>query len=168
MGIDDTLSALPNPGTHSFPEYSLPRGDPVMPIAITSDELTTLLDLYETFAAVDPTGIDSNPFLQATTQFLEQTFGAPVYRPDEELADDIAAMLNDFSDDLAGDSLGVVDATPKHHKTLYFFLTSCRAYHSAPHIQFQPDRDAVDTLYDVYERVVDQEMYLKRPQTVLE
>lgn len=168
MGIDDTLSALPDPGAHSFPEYSLPRGDPVMPIALARDELTTLLNLYETFATVDPTGIDSNPFLEATTRFLEQTFGAPVYRPGEQLADDIAAMLNDFSDDLAGDSLGVIDATPKHHKTLYFFLTSCRAYRSAVHVRFDPDEDAIDTLYRVYERVVDQEMYLKRPQTVLE
>ncbi|NKE36396.1 hypothetical protein GWG54_11305 [Natronococcus sp. JC468] len=168
MGIDDTLSALPDPGGHSFPDYSLPKGDPVMPIAVTREELRTLLELYDTFAAVDPTGLDSNPFLKSTTRFLEQTFGTPVYRPDEQLVDDVAAMLNDFSDDLAGESVGVVDATPTHHKTLYFFLTSCRAYRSAMHIQFAPDEAAIDTLYEIYERVVDQEMYLKRPQTVLE
>ncbi|AGB37644.1 hypothetical protein [Natronococcus occultus] len=168
MGIDDTLSALPDPGGHSFPDYSLPKGDPVLPIAVTREELQTVLELYDTFAAVDPTGLDSNPFLRSTTRFLEQTFGTPVYRPDEQLVDDIAAMLNDFSDDLAGEAIGVVDATPKHHKTLYFFLTSCRAYHTAPHIQFRPAEDVIDTLYEIYERVLDQEMYLKRPQTVLE
>lgn len=168
MGIDDILSSVPDPRSHQFPEYSLPRGEPVMPIAVTREELQTLLELYETVAAVDPTGIDSNPFLQATTQFLEQTFGTPVYRPDEQLVDDIAAMLNDFSDDLAGEPLGVVDTTPKHHKTLYFFLTTCRAYRSAPHLQFEPDEGSIDTLYRIYERVIGQEMYLKRPQTVLE
>jgi hypothetical protein len=168
MGIDDTFSALPHPTGHSFPDYSLPQGEPVMPIAVTRAELNTLLDLYETFAAVDPTGLDSNPFLKSTTRFLEQTFGTPMYRPDEQLVDDVAAMLNDFSDDIGGESVGVVDATPKHHKTLYFFLTTCRAYHTAPHIRFQPDEAAIDILYEIYERVVDQEMYLKRPQTVLE
>lgn len=49
-----------------------------------------------------------------------------------------------------------------------FFLTSCKAYHVAPHIQFAPDESAVETLYSVYERVMDQEFYLKRPRSVLE
>ncbi len=168
MDIETILSKPPDPRSHSFPDYSLPQGEPVMPIAVTHDELSTLLSLYETFAAVDPTGIESNPFLKATTDLLEQTFGVPHYRPDEQLHDDIASMLNEFSDDLAGDEFGVVDATPAHHKTLYFFLTSCRGYYAAPHIQFEPAPEAVDTLYQIYDRVVDQEMYLKRPETVLE
>ncbi|WP_135306260.1 hypothetical protein [Haloarcula amylovorans] len=168
MALEQVFKQVPDPRSHSFPEYTLGQGDPVRPIAVTTDELTALLDLYERFAAVDPSGFDSNPFLQATSDFLNQTFGTTLKRPDEQLHDDIAAMLNDFSDDLGGRSLGVVDATPAHHRTLYFFLTSCKAYHLAPHIRFSPDEAAVQTLYDVYERVSDQEFYLKRPETVLE
>lgn len=168
MSLDQVFARVPDPGSHTFADYSLPKGDPVFPVAVTDEELTTLLSLYERFAAVDPTGIETNPFLQATSQFLERTFGAPLSRPDEALNDDIAALLNDFSDDLGGDALGVVDATPAHLRTLYFFLTTCQAYHTAPHIRFQPDADAVATLADVYERVADQEVYLKRPQSVLE
>jgi hypothetical protein len=168
MTLTDVFSQLPDPGSFSFPDYSIPKGEPVMPIAITAAELNTLLDLYETFAAVDPTGMESNPFFEATSQFLNQTFGTTLQRPDEQLNDDVAALLNDFSDDLGGDSMGVVDATPKHHQTLYFFLTSCKAYHTAPHIRFDPDPDAIETLYAVYKRVTEQEYYLKRPQTVLE
>lgn len=168
MEIEDVFSSLPSPGTHSFPDYSLPKGNPVLPIAITAEELETLLDLYDRFAAVDPTGIDSNPFLKASTEFLQQVFGAPAYRPDDQLADDIAAMLNDFSDDLGGAAIGVVDATPKHHQTLYFFLTSCKGYHLAPHVQFAPTAGSVETLYEIYQRVVEQDVYLKRPRTVLE
>lgn len=168
MSLDQVFSQLPDPQSHTFPDYSLPKGDPVLPIALTTEELSTLLDLYQTFAAVDPTGLDSNPFLEATTTFLEQTFGMPSSRPDEQLHDDIAALLNDFSDDLGGRSLGVVDATPKHHQTLYFFLISCKGYHFAPHIRFKPDQTAIETVYQVYERVTEQETYLKRPETVLE
>ena len=168
MSLDNVFSQLPNPQSHTFPDYSIPKGDPVMPIAITSEELSTLLGLYETFTAVDLTGIDSNPFLQATSTFLEQTFGMASYRPDEQLHDDIASLLNDFSDDLGGRSLGVVDASPKHHQTLYFFLTSCKGYHLAPHIRFDPDDEAIETLYRVYERVTEQDAYLKRPETVFE
>lgn len=168
MTLDHVFSQLPDPRSHTFPDYSLPKGDPVIPIALTADELSTLLELYETFTTVDPTGLDSNPFLKATNTFLQQTFGMPSHRPDKQLHDDIAALLNDFSDDLGGRSLGVIDATPKHHYTLYFFLTSCKGYHVAPHIQFEPDEEAIDTLYQVYLRVTEQETYLKRPETVLE
>jgi len=77
-------------------------------------------------------------------------------------------MLNDFGDDLGGDPLGVVDATPAHHRTVYFFLTACRGYHVAPHISFSPPVDAVETLAAIFERVSDQEFYLKRPRSVLE
>ena len=168
MGLDDVFDALPDPRTHSFPDYSLSAGESVRPIALTSGELSTLLDLYESFAAVDPTGIDSNPYLRATSKFLERTLGTPLHRPDEQLHDDIAALLNDFSDDLGGRSIGVVDATARHHRTLYFFLVSCKGYHAAPHIRFRPDESAVEALYDVYERIVRQEFYLKRPKSVLE
>lgn len=168
MSLDRVFAQLPDPQTHSFPDYSLPKGDPVLPIALTADELSSLLELYESFAAVDPTGLDTNPFLEATTTFFQRTFGMPSTRPDEKLNDDIAALLNDFSDDLGGRSLGVIDATPKHHRTLYFFLTSCKGYHFAPHIRFDPDEEAIETLYQVYDRVTEQEAYLKRPETVLE
>jgi len=168
MALDDVFGQVPDPSSYSFPDYGLNQGEPVRPVALTDAELTALLDLYETFAAVDPTGVDSNPFMRATSEFLQQTFGTTLERPDERLHDDIATMLNDFSDDLGGDALGVVDATPAHLRTLYFFLTSAKAYHVAPHIQFGPDAAAVETLYDVYERVMDQEFYLKRPRTVLE
>jgi hypothetical protein len=168
MALDSVFSQLPHPQSYSFPDYSLPKGDPVLPVALTGAELTAMLGLYDSFAAVDPTGIDSNPFLSATSRFLEQTFGTTLQRPDERLHDDIAALLNDFSDDLGGREIGVVDATPKHHRTLYFFLVTCKGYHAAPHIRFAPDEAAVETLYDVYRRVVEQEVYLKRPQTVLE
>ena len=168
MALDQLFGQVPDPQTHSFPNYALSQGDPVVPVAVTAEELATLLDLYESFAAVDPAGIDTNPFLRATSDFLEQTFGTTLERPDERLHDDIATMLNDFSDDLGGRSIGVVDATPAHLRTLYFFLTSSKAYHVAPHIQFVPDETAVATLYDVYERATEQEFYLKRPRSVLE
>ncbi|MFC6861949.1 hypothetical protein ACFQGE_00575 [Halomicroarcula sp. GCM10025817] len=168
MSLETVFGKVPDPASYTFPDYSLPQGDPVRPVAVTADELTTLLDLYEQFARVDPSGMGSNPFVQATSDFLEQTFGTPLKRPDEQLHDDIATMLNDFSDDLGGASMGVVDATPAHHRTLYFFLTSCKAYHLAPHVRFDPPPTAVETLYDVYERVTDQEFYLKRPKSVLE
>ncbi|MFC4543237.1 hypothetical protein ACFO5R_15005 [Halosolutus amylolyticus] len=168
MDLETILAKPPDPRSHSFPDYSLPRGEPVMPIAVTQDELSTLLSLYETFAAVDPTGIDSNPFLKATTELLEQTFGVPQYRPDDQLNDDIAATLNDFSDDLGGAEIGVADATPNHYKALYFFLVTCRGYNSAPHVRFEPDVEAIDTLYRLYDRVSKQDMYLKRPETVFE
>lgn len=168
MSLDAAFAGLPDPRSYSFPDYAIPKGDPVMPIALTADELDALLGLYETFAAVDPTGIESNPFLQATSQFLRETWGTTLARPDERLTDDIAAMLNDFSDDLGGDRLGVVDATPAHHRTLYFFLAACRGYHVAPYISFSPPVDAVETLAAVFERVTDQEFYLKRPRSVLE
>ena len=168
MSLDSVFGQVPDPSSYSFPDYALPQGDPVRPVALTDDELTALLDLYERFAAVDPTGVDSNPFMRATSEFLQQTFGTTLERPDERLHDDIAAMLNDFSEDLAGEALGVVDATPAHLRTLYFFLTSAKAYHVAPHIQFSPDEAAVETLYGVYQRVVEQEFYLKRPRSVLE
>jgi len=168
MSLDSVFGQVPDPSTHSFPDYALPQGDPVKPVAVTDDELSSLLDLYETFAAVNPTGVDSNPFLQATSDFLQQTFATSLERPDERLHDDIAGMLNDFSDGLAGASMGVVDATPAHLRTLYFFLTSCKAYHLAPHIRFVPEASAVETLYRLYERVTEQEFYLKRPRSVLE
>jgi hypothetical protein len=168
MTLDAVFGKVPDPSAYTFPDYSLPQGDPVRPVAVTADELTTLLDLYERFARVDPGGLDANPFVRATSDFLEQTFGTPLERPDERLHDDIATMLNDFSEDLSGESLGVVDATPAHHRTLYFFLTSCKAYHVAPHVRFDPPAAAVETLYDVYERVTEQAFYLKRPKSVLE
>jgi len=168
MALQDIFENIPDPGSYSFPDYAIPQGDPVMPVALTDDELHALLDLYETFAAVDPTGLDSNPFLSNTTEFLQQTFGAPAYRPDEQLNDDIAGMLNDFAEDLGGAELGVVDASPKHHQTLYFFLVSAKGYHMAPHIQFDPDPAAVETLYRLYQRVTEQDYYLKRPSTILE
>ena len=99
---------------------------------------------------------------------MRQAFGLPDYRPDEQLHDDVASMLNDFSDDLAGRSMGVVDATPAHPRTLYFFLVSCRAYHGAPHVRFEPDEAAVETLYEIYQRVTEQDVYLQRPSSVLE
>ncbi len=77
-------------------------------------------------------------------------------------------MLNGFSNDLAGEKLGVVDATPNHHKTLYFFLLTYRGYYSAPHVRLDPDADAVETLYRIHDRVAKQEPYLKRPQTIFE
>ncbi|WIV67704.1 hypothetical protein [Natrialbaceae archaeon AArc-T1-2] len=168
MALEDLFDDVPDPGAYSVPDYSIPKGEPVMPIAITRDELSTLLELYETFAAVDPTGIESNPFLNATSEFLQRTFAMPLERPDERLHDDIAALLNDFSDDLAGREIGVVDATPAHHRTLYAFLTTSRGYYATPHVRFDPDEDAVEVLYRVYERVVEQDPYLKRPETVLE
>jgi len=168
MTLDNIFEQVPDPNSYSFPDYALPQGDPVRPVAVTDAELTALLDLYETFAVVDPTGVNSNPFMQATSDFLEQTFGTTLERPDERLHDDIATMLNDFSEDLGGESLGVVDVTPAHLRTLYFFLTSAKAYHVAPHIQFSPAAAAVETLYEMYQRVMDQEFYLKRPRSVLE
>ena len=168
MSLEGLFDQLPDPRSHSFPDYSLPRGEPVLPIALTRTELSTILDLYETFQDVDPTGLDTNPFLEAATTYMQQSFGLPQYRPDEQLHDDIAALLNDFSDDLAGRSIGVVDATPAHHRTLYFFLISCRGYYTAPHVRFAPEEAAVETLYDVYQRVTDQDVYLKQPSSVLE
>jgi len=168
MSLDSVFGDVPDPQSFAFPDYSLPQGEAVRPIALTDGELTALLSLYETFAEVDPTGVDSNPFLRATSDFLKQTFGTTLERPDERLHDDIAEMLNDFSDDLGGRSLGVVDVTPAHHRTLYFFLSSCKAYHLAPHVQFEPEAAAVETLSAVFERVAEQEFYLKRPKTVLE
>jgi hypothetical protein len=168
MSLDSVFGQVPDPSSYSFPDYALPQGDPVRPVAVTDAELSALLDLYETFATVDPTGIDSNPFLRATSDFLEQTFGTTLERPDERLHDDIATMLSAFSEDLDSDSLGVVDVMPAHFRTLYFFLTSCKAYYVAPHIQFSPDAAAVETLYELYQRVMDQEFYLKRPRSVLE
>lgn len=168
MALDSVFEGIPDPQSYSFPDYSLPQGDPVRPVAVTDTELTALLDLYERFAAVDPTGVDSNPFMRATSELLEQTFGTTLERPDERLHDDIATMLSDFSDDLGGEAIGVVDVTPAHFRTLYFFLTSAKAYHVAPHIQFAPDEAAVETLYELYQRVVEQEFYLKRPRSVLE
>lgn len=84
------------------------------------------------------------------------------------LQDDIAAMLNDFSDGLGGRSIGVVDATPDHHRTLYFFLVSCRGYYAAPHIRFDPDEAAVETLYELYQRVTDQDLYVKQSSSMLD
>ncbi|WP_262175136.1 hypothetical protein [Haloarcula laminariae] len=168
MSLDSIFGEVPDPSSYSFPDYALPQGDPVRPVAVTAAELTALLDLYETFAAVDPTGASSNPFVRATSEFLEQTFGTTLERPDERLHDDIADMLSDFSEALGDDSLGVVDVTPAHFRTLYFFLTSCKAYHVAPHIGFAPDERSVETLVEVYQRAVDQDFYLKRPRSVLE
>ena len=168
MDIETILAKPPDPRGHQFPDYSLPRGEPVFPIAVTREELSAVLDLYDRFAAVDPTGIDSNPFLSATSQFLERSLGLSLYRPDEQLHDDIAAMLNDVSDDLAGEQIGVVDATPAHQKTLYFFLITSRGYYTAPHIAFEPSVEGVDALYQLYDRVSSQEMYLRRPETVFE
>ncbi|MDS0280764.1 hypothetical protein [Haloarcula onubensis] len=168
MSLDSVFGQVPDPSSFSFPDYGLPQGEPVRPVAVTEAELTALLSLYETFAAVDPTGIDSNPFMRATSEFLEQTFGTTLERPDERLHDDIATMLSDFSGDLDGDRLGVVDVTPAHFRTLYFFLTGAKSYHVAPHIQFAPDEGAVETLFELYQRAMDQEFYLKRPRSVLE
>ncbi|WP_137291209.1 hypothetical protein [Natronorubrum halophilum] len=168
MSLEQVFARLPDPRSHSFPDHSLPRGDPVFPIAVAREELTTVLELYETFEAVDPTGLDANPFLEATTRYMQRAFGVSEYRPDEQLHDDIAALLNDFSDDLGGRALGVVDATPHHYRTLYFFLVSCRGYHTAPHIRFDPDEAAVETLYEIYQRVTEQDAYLKHPATVLD
>lgn len=168
MALEELFADLPDPGAYTLPDYSIPQGEPVMPIALTREELSALLELYEALAAVDPTGIESNPFLNATSEFLQRTLAMPLERPDERLHDDIAALLTDFSDDLAGRELGVVDATPAHHRTLYLFLTTSRGYYTAPHLRFDPDEDAVETLYRVYERVVEQDPYLKRPETVLE
>jgi len=168
MSLDSIFGQVPDPGSYSFPDYALPQGDPVRPVATTAAELDAVLELYETFAAVDPTGIDSNPFMRATSEFLQQTFGTTLERPDERLHDDIATMLNDFSEALGGEALGVVDVTPAHFRTLYFFLTSAKSYHVAPHIQFSPEAGAVETLYDLFQRAVDQEFYLKRPRSVLE
>lgn len=168
MSLDSVFGQVPDPSSYSFPDYALPQGEPVRPVAVTDGELAALLDLYETFAAVDPTGVDSNPFMRATSEFLEQTFGTSLERPDERLHDDIADMLSAFAEELGNDPLGVVDVTPAHFRTLYFFLTSCKSYHVAPHIRFSPDGGAVETLYALYQRVVDQEFYLKRPRSVLE
>ncbi|MFC7075502.1 hypothetical protein [Haloarcula halophila] len=168
MSLDSVFGQVPDPQSHSFPSYSLPQGEPVRPIAVTAAELETLLSLYETFAAVDPTGIDSNPFLRATSDFLEETFGTTLERPDDRLHEDIASMLNDFAEAVDGATVGVVDATALHHRTLYFFLTGAKGYHLAPHIQFDPDPAAVETLNEVFQRVLDQEFYLKRPKSVLE
>ncbi len=168
MSLDSVFGQVPDPSSYSFPDYALPQGDPVRPVAVTAEELTALLSLYETFAAVDPTGAGSNPFVRATSEFLEQTFGTTLERPDERLHDDIADLLSEFSEDLGGDSLGVVDVTPAQFRTIYFFLTACKAYHVAPHIRFSPDEGGVETLLAVYQRVVDQEFYLKRPRSVLE
>lgn len=168
MSIERVFSQLPDPATHTLPDYSLPKGDPVFPIAVTREELSTVLALYETFAAVDPFGLESNPFYAATRSFVERTFGVPRYRPDEELQEDIERLLTEFSDDLGSEPLGVVDATPAHLRTLYLFLLTCRSYHAAPLIRFDPDPDAIETLYALYQRVTDQDVYLKRPQTVLE
>ncbi|WP_276251760.1 hypothetical protein [Haloarcula rara] len=159
MSLDNVFGQVPDPSAYSFPDYALPQGEPVRPVAVTAAELDSLLDLYERFAAVDPTGIDSNPFLRATSEFLEQTVGTTLERPDERLHDDIATMLSEFAEDLGSERLGVVDVTPAHFRTLYFFLTSCKAYHVAPHIQFSPDEGAVETLYTVFQRVVDQDVY---------
>lgn len=167
MSLDQLFSRVPDPRTHTFPDHSLPAGEPVLPIALTREELSTLVDLYDEFAAVDPTGIDSNPLLAATSTFLNQTFGTTLDRPDERLHDDIAGALGSFSDDLGGEAIGVVDVTPKDLRTLYFFLVSSKGYYTAPHIRFRPDHDAIDTLYRVYERAVDQDVYLKHPESVL-
>lgn len=77
MSLEQVFSRLPDPRSHAFTDYSLPRGEPVFPIAVTRAELTTILDLYETFRAVDPTGLDANPFLEAATTHMERTFGVP-------------------------------------------------------------------------------------------
>lgn len=168
MSLERIFAQVPDPGSYALPEYSLPRGDPVLPIALTREELSTVLELYEVFQATDPTGLDANPFLAAMQSSMERTFGVPRYRPDEQLHDDVEAMLTDFSTDLGGRALGVVDATPAHHRTLYLFLTACRGYHIAPQIRFEPDVDAVETLYDLYDRVTRQDVYLKQPSSVLE
>ena len=168
MSIETILSQVPHPQGYTFPDYSLPRGDPVMPIALTQEELSELLELYDRFADVDPTGMESNPFLEAANTFLKQSFGATFTRPDEQLHEDVGDLLTDFSNDLGGKSIGVVDATPKHHRTLYFFLVGCKNYHTAPHVRFQPGEGTIETLYRVYERVVEQDVYLKDPASVLE
>ncbi|WP_049928864.1 hypothetical protein [Halopiger goleimassiliensis] len=168
MSLERVFDRVPDPASFTLPEYSLPRGDPVMPIAVTRAELSAVLDLYETFQAVDPTGLDANPLFAATREYVERTFGTPQYRPDEKLHDDVEAMLTTFSNDLGSRSMAVVDATPAHHRTLYLFLIACRSYHATPHVRFDPDPDAVETLYDLYRRVTDQDVYLKNPTSVLE
>jgi hypothetical protein len=168
MSLEQVFAQLPAPDSHTFPDYSLPRGEPVMPIAVTREELSRTLALYETFQSVDPTGWDSNSVLEAATTYMQRTFGLPRYRPDEQLQDDIAAMLNDFSDELGGRSIGVVDATPDHHRTLYFFLVSCRGYYAAPHVRFDPDETAVETLYELYRRVTEQDLYVEHPSSVFD
>jgi hypothetical protein len=55
MTFDYVFSQLPDLRSHSFPDYSIPKGDPVIPVALTSVELSTILELYKTFTAVDPT-----------------------------------------------------------------------------------------------------------------
>jgi len=168
MDLADVFGSVPDPQSYSLPDYSLPKGDPVLPIALTAEELETLLALYDQFANVDPTGIESNPFLKATVESFQQAFGTAAARPDKQLLDDIGDMLNDFAAGLGSGEVGVVDATPAHHRTLYLFLTTAKGYHLAPHITFSPPPAAVETLYDVFQRVVDQEVYLKRPRSVLE
>jgi hypothetical protein len=168
MDLPDVFDSVPDPRSYSIPDYSLPSGDPVLPIALTGAELDALLALYDQFANVDPTGIESNPFLKATVDSFQQTFGVTSARPDEQLVDDIGDMLTTFSAELGDKEIGVVDATPVHHRTLYLFLTTTKGYHAAPHITFDPDPDAVETLFEVFERVADQNVYLKRPRNVLE
>lgn len=167
MDLPDLFDSVPDPRSYSIPDYSLPSGDPVLPIALTATELDTLLALYDQFANVDPTGIESNPFLKATVESFQQTFGVTSSRPDEQLVDDVGDMLTDFSGDLGNRDVGVIDATPVHHRTLYLFLTTIKGYHAAPHIRFDPDPAAVETLFEVFQRVVDQDVYLKRPKSVL-
>jgi hypothetical protein len=168
MDLPDVFDSVPDPRSYSIPDYSLPSGDPVLPIALTATELDSLLALYDQFADVDPTGIESNPFLKATVESFQQTFGLTSARPDEQLVEDVGEMLTDFATALGDREVGVVDATPAHHRTLYLFLTTTKGYHVAPHIQFDPDPSAVETLFEVFQRVVDQEVYLKRPRSVLE
>ena len=80
----------------------------------------------------------------------------------------IADILRHVDDLEIVPKIGVVDATPKHHRTLYFFFSGCKAYHVAPHVAFDPPAAAVETLADVFQRVTDQDPYLKRPASVLE
>lgn len=167
MDLSEIFEGVPDPRSYAIPDYSLPKGEAVMPVALTATELEQLLALYDRLGATDPTGIESNPFLQATVESFQQTFGVTAARPDDRLLDDIGEMLTDFANDLDGRELGVVDATPVHHRTLYLFLTTAKGYHAAPHIDFSPDPDAVETLYEVFERVVDQDVYLKQPRDVL-
>lgn len=56
MSLDHLFSQVPDPQSPTFPDYSLPKGDPVLPIALTTEELSSLFELYKMFAAVDPTG----------------------------------------------------------------------------------------------------------------
>jgi len=147
MSLDNVFGQVPDPQSYSFPDYSLPQGDPVKPIALTDDELTALLDLYDAFSAVDPTGMDSNPFLRATSEFLQQTLGAPLTRPDEQLNDDIAGLLNDFSDDLGGQSMAGRrrDAGPPPDAVLFPDKLQSVPHSSAPAVRPRPGRrrDAV-------------------------